>query len=96
MRSALKRRRPLIRYAGSAAETSIGSKPIGTELGENVYTRMGICEEYEPLRQSHEAIEQNGQNIGVPFDTGTTLATPRVERDRILTEEKEERQGEAA
>jgi hypothetical protein len=57
---------------------------------------MGICEEYEPLRQSHEAIEQNGQNIGVPFDTGTTLATPRVERDRILTEEKEERQGEAA
>ena len=24
--------RPLIRYAGSAAETSIGSKPIGSEL----------------------------------------------------------------
>ncbi len=28
-----KRQKPLIRYAGSAAETSIGSKPIGSELG---------------------------------------------------------------
>lgn len=26
-------KKPLIRYAGSAAETSIGSKPIGNELG---------------------------------------------------------------
>lgn len=25
-------KKPLIRYAGSAAETSIGSKPIGSEL----------------------------------------------------------------
>lgn len=25
-------KRPLIRYAGSAAETSIGSKPMGSEL----------------------------------------------------------------
>ena len=26
------KQRPLIRYAGSAAETSIGSKPIGSEI----------------------------------------------------------------
>lgn len=26
------KKRPLIRYAGSAAETSIGSKPMGSEL----------------------------------------------------------------
>jgi hypothetical protein len=32
-RNTPERRRPLIRYAGSAAETSIGSPPIGHELG---------------------------------------------------------------
>lgn len=32
MKALQKRQRPLIRYAGSAAETSIGSKPIGSEL----------------------------------------------------------------
>ena len=32
MSEGLKRNWPLIRYAGSAAETSIGSKPIGSEL----------------------------------------------------------------
>ena len=32
MKALQKKQRPLIRYAGSAAETSIGSKPIGSEL----------------------------------------------------------------
>ncbi len=32
MKTSEKKQRPLIRYAGSAAETSIGSKPIGSEL----------------------------------------------------------------
>ena len=32
-----KKQRPLIRYAGSAAETSIGSKPIGSELEAGAY-----------------------------------------------------------
>lgn len=35
--SAQKRQKPLIRYAGSAAETSIGSKPIGSELRKGFY-----------------------------------------------------------
>ena len=33
-----KKQRPLIRYAGSAAETSIGSKPIGSELSAGFYS----------------------------------------------------------
>ena len=36
MKALQKKQRPLIRYAGSAAETSIGSKPIGSELGANI------------------------------------------------------------
>jgi hypothetical protein len=32
-----RKQRPLIRYAGSAAETSIGSKPIGSELSAGFY-----------------------------------------------------------
>lgn len=31
------KKKPLIRYAGSAAETSIGSKPIGSELEAGAY-----------------------------------------------------------
>lgn len=37
-------RKPLIRYAGSAAETSIGSKPIGSELNYRVYSRIRSCQ----------------------------------------------------
>ncbi len=33
------KKRPLIRYAGSAAETSIGSKPMGSELACN-YSKL--------------------------------------------------------
>jgi len=39
-----KKQRPLIRYAGSAAETSIGSKPIGSELRERVYPERLFCQ----------------------------------------------------
>lgn len=40
----LKKQRPLIRYAGSAAETSIGSKPIGSELSAGVYPKRYFCQ----------------------------------------------------
>lgn len=42
--AALKKQRPLIRYAGSAAETSIGSKPIGSELGTVLYCERRRCQ----------------------------------------------------
>jgi len=35
-----KEQRPLIRYAGSAAETSIDSKPIGSELDARAYPKL--------------------------------------------------------
>lgn len=42
--AAQKKQRPLIRYAGSAAETSIGSKPIGSELRARVYLERLFCQ----------------------------------------------------
>jgi nucleoside-diphosphate-sugar epimerase len=39
-----KKQRPLIRYAGSAAETSIGSKPIGSELSAEFYSWRSGCQ----------------------------------------------------
>ena len=39
-----KKQRPLIRYAGSAAETSIGSKPIGSELSGRFYSWRSCCQ----------------------------------------------------
>lgn len=39
-----KKQRPLIRYAGSAAETSIGSKPIGSELNLRFYPWPSPCQ----------------------------------------------------
>lgn len=42
--AAPKKQRPLIRYAGSAAETSIGSKPIGSELSARVYPEQHISQ----------------------------------------------------
>ena len=44
-----KKQRPLIRYAGSAAETSIGSKPIGSELNVQFYPWYNPC---QVMRQS--------------------------------------------
>lgn len=41
---AQKKQRPLIRYAGSAAETSIGSKPIGSELKAGLYPKLNVCQ----------------------------------------------------
>ena len=41
--AAQKNKRPLICYAGSAAETSIGSKPIGSELSGKVYPERPVC-----------------------------------------------------
>lgn len=66
-----KRQRLLMRYAGSAAETSIGSKPIGTELEKKVYVRIGLCQGHEPAGQSHEAITQDHLNPEGMQDTVT-------------------------
>jgi len=41
--------KPLIRYAGSAAETSIGSKPIGSELTYRFYSGLRSCQVYSHL-----------------------------------------------
>lgn len=50
--AARKKQRPLIRYAGSAAETSIGSKPIGSELGARVYPQWPACQATLALAQT--------------------------------------------
>ena len=50
--TARKKQRPLIRYAGSAAETSIGSKPIGSELNLRVYLKRHFCQAGLALAQS--------------------------------------------
>ncbi len=55
-----KKQRPLIRYAGSAAETSIGSKPIGSELNVQFYPWCNPCQ-----------VMQSGQAA-----RGTTTALP--------------------
>lgn len=49
MMAAQKKQRPLIRYAGSAAETSIGSKPIGSELENEFYSGRRLCQVWPPL-----------------------------------------------
>ena len=45
MKALQKKQRPLIPYAGSAAETSIGSKPIGGELNPRFYSRSRSCQD---------------------------------------------------
>lgn len=52
MTAAQKKQRPLIRYAGSAAETSIGSKPIGSELNARVYPERPACQAALALAQT--------------------------------------------
>ncbi len=47
-----KRKRPLICYAGSAAETSIGSKPIGSELNPKPYSKDRECQDF-PVTSSN-------------------------------------------
>ncbi|MBK8892826.1 MAG: hypothetical protein IPN64_01835 [Propionivibrio sp.] len=46
-----KNKKPLIRYAGSAAETSIGSKPIGGELNGGFYLDGASVKFCPPLAQ---------------------------------------------
>lgn len=47
--AAQKKQKPLIRYAGSAAETSIGSKPIGSELESEFYSGRRFCQVRPPF-----------------------------------------------
>ena len=60
MTAAQKRKKPLIRYAGSATETSIGSKPIGSELIDEVYRNRQFCQPRLTLPQSRVPIFQPG------------------------------------
>ena len=59
---AQKKQRPLIRYAGSAAETSIGSKPIGSELGREVYPKQYFCQACFGLAQSRADLPARRQS----------------------------------
>lgn len=52
MIAAQKKQRPLIRYAGSAAETSIDSKPIGSELNAKLYPDQLVCQAKAALAQT--------------------------------------------
>ena len=68
--AAQKKQRPLIRYAGSAAETSIGSKPIGSELNARVYPERPVCQAELTLAQTRAYLpnlrkitEPNGKTI---------------------------------
>ncbi len=44
-----KKQMPPIRYAGSAADTSIGSKPIGSELNGGFHSEWRLCQVLSPL-----------------------------------------------
>jgi hypothetical protein len=62
--AAQKKQRPLIRYAGSAAETSIGSKPIGSELNAEVYPKRHFCQAGLAMAQSWAYLPDLGQRHG--------------------------------
>lgn len=51
---AQKEQRPLIRYAGSAAETSIGLKPMGSELSARAYPERPVCQAKPALVQEQQ------------------------------------------
>jgi hypothetical protein len=58
-----KEQRPLIRYAGSAAETSIDSKPIGSGFDARAYPKLLDSQDSRALAQSQAylpALRQNG------------------------------------
>jgi hypothetical protein len=58
-----KKQWPLIRYAGSAAETSIGSKPIGSELRARAYSKLQVCQAHLTLVESWRV---DGTNVERP------------------------------
>ena len=62
--AAQKKQRPLIRYAGSAAETSIGSKPIGSELNAEAYPKRHFCQAGLAMAQSWAYLPDLGQRHG--------------------------------
>lgn len=55
--------RPLIRYAGSAAETSIGSKPMGSELRAEVYPNRHVVQARARNRLSCAEIRLSGRRV---------------------------------
>ncbi len=88
-------RKPLIRYAGSAAETSIGSKPIGSELNYRVYSRIRSCQawfRYPPAAKSltfSQPAIRSFIGFRIPSMTSTTAiatASTRVLIRRLPTD----------
>ncbi len=59
-----KKQRPLIRYAGSAAETSIGSKPIGSELSAQFYPWCNPCQVKLKHKRKHYKSQPEGSGNG--------------------------------
>lgn len=63
--AAQEKRRPLIRYAGSAAETSIGSKPIGSELSYKLYPERPACQAVRVSTRIPAALPALRQTVGL-------------------------------
>ena len=62
MMTAQKKQRPLIRYAGSVAETSIGSKPIGSEINARAYSKRHFCQASLALAHAECLSQSNAPN----------------------------------
>jgi hypothetical protein len=74
MMAAQKKQRPLIRYAGSAAETSIGSEPLGNELWSKSYLGRNPCQVNPSLTQKRGfsgPLDKNGA-----LNSNNTVVTP--------------------
>ncbi|WP_200387253.1 hypothetical protein [Thiocapsa imhoffii] len=83
--AAQKKQRPLIRYAGSAAETSIGSKPIGSELNARVYPEWPACQAGLALAQTlaylptlRQTAGPNARNNGVTLCPNAVYGLARI------------------
>ncbi len=77
--AAQKKQRPLIRYAGSAAETSIGLKPIGSKLSEGAYLEWPVCQASLALARLRAYLQGLGQ-MAAPRggDVSVTACSKRV------------------
>jgi hypothetical protein len=62
--AARKKQKPLICYAGSAAETSIGPKPIGSELNARAYPKRHFCKAGWIMAQSRAYLPDLGHRHG--------------------------------
>jgi hypothetical protein len=81
------KQRPLIRYAGSAAETSIGSKPIGSELSAGFYSwRRG----YQNLVRGLRSMNQSPRGLKPIPEPSVNQAENRGRFQFLHSEHKEQ------